>query len=218
MKKVLSLIFIAILLFFIKERLRAQCNMQGLNKVSELPDGSFEAYFTTLPGTGCIYNYGFGPVDSIKAGWTFYTHDCGSYYFETATTDTVRFEAYGTTYIACSAVYYRKNKPKAVSQLPNICVNGFDGAGCVEIFHSEPPPATTPPSPPVVVQPPTYEINGGVLHLMGSGTLVLQDWPFGAYEFLQFSENLELYLPYEHNKIQILWDDFPVSDLGVVKN
>lgn len=205
MKHILILLNIALCL-----GAQAQCNMRGYNKVVELSDGSFEAYFTTLPGTGCIYNYGFGPVDSIRAGWIFYTNDCGSKYIEAGIRDTIRFEAYGTTYIACHAIYYRKYKPKAISQLPSICVKGFDGPGCVEITHPL-------PDPPVQPELPTYEIDGGVLYLTGSGTLVFQDWPFGAYEFLQFSESLELPLPYEYNKIQVLWDDFPVTDLGVIK-
>lgn len=174
-------------------------------------DGHYEFFMTQQPSFSTS-------SDSSFADWSVICGHEVVFRKRMGTKDTLKMYLGSPVIVHCSATFYRHGHAYH-GDIPPLCPHVENEGYCVDEILPDVPPDIPEPHAPVYIYPPgpVFIVEQGVLYLTGSGVLVLQDWPFGGYEFLAFSGNFEFPLPYEYNKIQILWDNFPVTDLGVVK-
>lgn len=145
MKRVLTLLFVAILLFFFKEQLRAECDTKG--KISYIANAnSYSLYFETLPWTDCAgYGLGWITPSYITVEWTIESEDCNLVKKVSATPkDTIEIKANGGIYVTCNVVYHYEQQPdKRTYPFPIWFF--VDGNQCLEILTSPGPVIATQP-------------------------------------------------------------------------
>lgn len=208
MKRVLTLLFIAFLLFFFKEHLRAECSTKGVISYSQNAD-SYSIYFETLPWNDCAgYGLGWPSPLLISATWRITCEETGeSQVFKLDVKDTLKIKVGGELYVTCKVTYnFLEASPKTTSPFP-IWIDGTDNVQCFEIVPSDSAGPTSivqsgPPSPANL-----YGVQGGVISLQGDGIFVVVDLftmlPIFATDFqggliydLNFSGGSGFYLCY----------------------